>query len=49
MAVRVEVNGEEKEQINDWIRFGMKIAIQGILHPIEYSKVLIQVSSFLVA
>lgn len=44
MAVRVEIHGEDKEQVNEWIRFGMKVAIQGILHPIEYSKVLIQVS-----
>jgi primosomal replication protein N len=44
MSVRVEVSGAEKEQVNEWIRFGMKVAIQGILHPIEYSKVLIQVS-----
>lgn len=45
MAVRVEINGEEKEHVNEWMRFGMKVAVQGILHPLEYSKVLIQVSN----
>jgi mitochondrial carrier len=34
---------DEKENVNDWIRFGMKLAVQSALHPFEYSKVLIQV------
>lgn len=38
-------NGEN-EHANEWIRFGMKLAVQGVLHPFEYSKVLIQVSKF---
>ena len=47
MAVRVEVNGGERENANEWINFGMRVAVQGVLHPIEYAKVLIQVREFL--
>lgn len=36
---------EDKEIANEWIRFGMKLAVQSVLHPFEYSKVLIQVSN----
>lgn len=42
MSVRVTVNGDDKP-VKEWVRVGMKLAIQGVLHPIEYSKVLIQV------
>lgn len=35
-------NGED-DHANEWIRFGMKLAVQSVLHPFEYSKVLIQV------
>ena len=36
--------GDDKENVNEWVRFGMKLAVQSVLHPFEYSKVLIQVS-----
>lgn len=31
------------ENANEWVRFAMKLGAQSILHPFEYSKVLIQV------
>lgn len=34
---------EPNEQVNEWIRFGMKLAVSSALHPFEYAKVLIQV------
>lgn len=33
----------EKENVHEWMRFGLKLAVQSALHPFEYSKVLIQV------
>ena len=33
----------ENENANEWIRFGMKLAAQSLLHPFEYSKILMQV------
>lgn len=33
----------DRENVNEWIRFGMKLGVQSLLHPFEYSKVLIQV------
>lgn len=35
---------DERENVNEWMRFGLKLAVQSALHPFEYSKVLIQVS-----
>lgn len=29
--------------VSDWVRFGLKLGVQSVLHPFEYSKVLIQV------
>lgn len=34
---------DDRENISEWLRFGMKLGIQSLLHPFEYSKVLIQV------
>lgn len=34
---------EEQENVNEWIRFGLKLAVQSALHPLEYSKILIQI------
>jgi hypothetical protein len=39
----VVTNQEDTENVNEWIRYGLKIAVQSALHPFEYSKVLIQV------
>ncbi|XP_054735238.1 mitochondrial carrier homolog 2 [Anastrepha obliqua] len=30
------------KEVNEWIRFGMRLAVSAALHPFEYSKVLIQ-------
>ncbi|XP_067646571.1 mitochondrial carrier homolog 2 [Eurosta solidaginis] len=32
----------ESREVNEWIRFGMRLAVSAALHPFEYSKVLIQ-------
>ncbi|KAG5674700.1 hypothetical protein PVAND_004652 [Polypedilum vanderplanki] len=34
---------DDKENVNEWIRFGLKLAVQSALHPLEYSKILIQI------
>lgn len=34
----------EREHVNEWIYYGLKVAVQSALHPLEYAKVLIQVS-----
>lgn len=34
---------EENTQVNEWIRFGLKLGVSSALHPFEYAKVLIQV------
>ncbi|XP_039966373.1 mitochondrial carrier homolog 2 [Bactrocera neohumeralis] len=39
--VNINDNDENKE-VNEWIRFGMRLAVSAALHPFEYSKVLIQ-------
>jgi len=44
MSVASEQN-EERENVNEWVRFGLKLAVQSALHPLEYSKVLIQVKN----
>lgn len=38
---------EENTQVNEWIRFGLKLGVSSALHPFEYAKVLIQVRIFL--
>lgn len=38
-----EAQFDERENVNEWLRFGFKLAAQSLLHPFEYSKVLIQV------
>lgn len=43
MASAASEQSEERENVNEWIRFGLKLAVQSALHPLEYSKVLIQV------
>lgn len=45
MSVRITVSEDDKP-VKEWVRVGMKLAVQSVLHPIEYSKVLIQVSIF---
>jgi mitochondrial carrier len=42
MAMAFEQN-DDRDNANEWIRFGMKLGVQSLLHPFEYSKVLIQV------
>jgi hypothetical protein len=44
-SISVTINGDERQEANEWIRFGMKLAVQSALHPIEYAKTLIQVSN----
>jgi hypothetical protein len=44
MAQSINDQFDDRENVNEWIRFGMKLAVQSVLHPFEYSKVLIQVS-----
>jgi hypothetical protein len=39
----VEEEVHDKENVNECIRFAMKLCVQSVLHPFEYSKVLIQV------
>ena len=34
---------DERENANAWVHFGMRLGVQSLLHPFEYSKVLIQV------
>lgn len=34
---------DPNSNVNDWVRFGLKLGVQSLLHPFEYSKVLIQV------
>lgn len=45
MSVRLTISDDDKP-VKEWVRVGMKLAVQSVLHPIEYSKVLIQVSNF---
>lgn len=45
MAMALDRNSD-KDNANEWIRFGMRLGVQSILHPFEYSKVLIQVRIF---
>lgn len=43
MSLVEHYEDRENENVNNWIKFGMKLAVQSVLHPFEYSKVLIQV------
>lgn len=38
---RFEESDQNKE-VSEWVRFGMRLGVSAALHPIEYSKVLIQ-------
>ncbi|XP_055910394.1 mitochondrial carrier homolog 2 [Eupeodes corollae] len=33
---------DHEKEVNDWIRFGLRLGVSAALHPLEYSKVLIQ-------
>lgn len=44
MSIRNNENDRESEVQSDWDRFAKTAAIQTILYPFEYSKVLMQVS-----
>lgn len=33
---------DHENEVNDWIRFGLRLGVSTALHPLEYSKVLIQ-------
>jgi hypothetical protein len=35
---------DDRENANEWVKFGLRLAVQSALHPFEYGKVLIQVS-----
>lgn len=37
-------NGNEYE-VGEWLRFGLRIGVTTALHPLEYAKVLMQVSA----
>ncbi|XP_055690993.1 mitochondrial carrier homolog 2 [Lutzomyia longipalpis] len=34
---------EQQNELNEWIRFGLRLGLQSALHPFEYAKVLIQI------
>lgn len=34
---------DERENANAWVQFGLRLGVQSLLHPFEYSKILIQV------
>lgn len=34
----------ENKEVNEWIHFGFRLAVSSALHPLDYSKTLIQVS-----
>jgi len=38
-----EANSDEREHASAWVNFGMRLGVQSLLHPFEYSKVLIQI------
>jgi len=38
-----EARSDEREHTSAWINFGMRVGVQSLLHPFEYSKVLIQI------
>lgn len=43
-AVQARID-DPNSNVNEWVRFGLKLGVQSLLHPFEYSKVLIQVIS----
>lgn len=45
MSLAAERNYDDRENVNEWLRFGLKLGVQSLLHPFEYSKVLMQVRS----
>lgn len=34
---------DKNKEANEWMKFGMRLAVSSALHPFEYAKVLIQV------
>lgn len=38
----LQTEQDKETQINEWIRFGLRLGVSAALHPFEYSKVLIQ-------
>ncbi|XP_059615176.1 mitochondrial carrier homolog 2 [Phlebotomus argentipes] len=34
---------DQQHELNEWIRFGLRLGLQSALHPFEYAKVLIQI------
>lgn len=45
MSFTAERAYDDRENVNEWLRFGLKLGVQSLLHPFEYSKVLMQVRS----
>jgi mitochondrial carrier len=41
------IDESEQAAVNEWTKYGMKLAVSAALHPFEYAKVLIQVSGIL--
>ncbi|CRK93857.1 CLUMA_CG007384, isoform A [Clunio marinus] len=39
----ISTKDEERENVNEWVRFGLRLGVQSLLHPLEYAKVLIQI------
>lgn len=37
-----DANQNTNKEVAEWVRFGMRLAVSAALHPLEYSKVLIQ-------
>lgn len=42
VALERDDNGNEYE-VNEWIRFGLRLGVTSVLHPFEYAKVLMQI------
>jgi len=38
-----EVRSDERGPVSAWVNFGLRLGVQSVLHPFEYSKVLIQI------
>lgn len=41
-AVQARIDDPNLKE-NEWVKYGLKLGVQSLLHPLEYSKVLIQV------
>lgn len=42
MSFHNDDDAQENREVSEWMRFGMRMGVSAALHPIEYSKVLIQ-------